>query len=92
MQRKKVSGNLYLVLLTEDGATLLQYAGNILVQYAIKQPIACCFKGLFAHDIPSILIINTTFVTVNYTVNHFTSFYVTIVFYIVNYSISMTVN
>lgn len=80
-----MSGNLAPDLLTEDGATLLQYAGNKLVQHAIKQPIACCFRGLFAHDVPTIFIINTTFVTVNYAVSYFTAFYVTIVSYTVNY-------
>lgn len=42
------SGNPAVVFLTEDGATLLQYAVDMLVQYAIKLPIAFCFRSLFA--------------------------------------------
>lgn len=42
------SGNPAVVFLTEDGATLLQYAVDMLVQYATKLPIACCFRSLFA--------------------------------------------
>lgn len=66
-----IFSNSALVLLKDDGVTLLQYAGNMLVQYAIKEPLACCLRGLFVHDIPSISIVNTTFVTVSYTVLYF---------------------
>lgn len=66
-----MSSNLALVLPTEDGATLLHYAGNMLPQYAIKHPRARNLWACLLMTFPSIIIIYTTFVTLNYTVSYF---------------------